>query len=165
MDRPLRGNARQALEAFLGNWAGTTAWQATQWGPARTAAVEVAFSRAAAGLAVTHSYRYTQADGTPYEGHGVFTADPELPDTLYYHVNSMGLPPEPPARASWHGGTLTLERRSERGTARHTFRVEDGVLTHTAGFRLGRAGEFVQFMTMVCRRAPEEASPGAAVGT
>lgn len=154
MDRPLRGSACEALEAFLGRWAGTTQWPATPWGPARAAASEVTFSRAAAGLAVTHGYRHTEADGTAYEGHGVFTADPVHPDTLCYQVNSMGLPPEPPARARWQGGALTLERRSERGTARHTFRVEGGVLTHTAGFRLGRAGEFIPFMTTVCRRVP-----------
>jgi hypothetical protein len=112
---------------------------------------------------VTHGYRQTEADGTRYEGHGVFTVDPGHPDTLYYHVNSMGLPPERPARASWQGGTLTLERRSERGTARHTFRVEEGVLTHTAGFRLGRASEFTPFMTTVCRRVPEEVPQGTAV--
>jgi hypothetical protein len=162
MDRPLRGSAQQTLEAFLGHWAGTTQWQATPWGPARTATVEVTFGRAAAGLAVTHGYRHTDADGTRYEGHGVFTVDPVHPEILFYHVNSLGLPPEAPARASFQGGTLTLERRSDRGTARHTFRVEGGVLTHAAGLRLGKATEFTPFMTTVCRRV-QEVPQGAAV--
>jgi hypothetical protein len=70
----------------------------------------------------------------------------------------MGLPPEAPARASWQDGTLTMERRSERGTSRHTFRVDDGVLTHTAGLRLGSASEFTPFMTTVCRRVPQDAA-------
>lgn len=157
MHRPPAGSAYQALEAFLGRWTGTTEWAATPWGPARAAAVELTFARTAAGLAVTHSYRHTDPDGTRSEGHGVFTLDPDRPDTLWYHVNTMGLPRETPARASWQEGTLTVERRSGRGVARHTFRVDDGVLTHSAGLRLGAATDFTPFMTSVCRRAPETA--------
>ena len=141
VDRPLPGSACEALEAFLGHWTGTTHWEATAWGPARNADTEIIFSPAAAGLAVTQSYRHTDADGTRSEGHGVFTSDPDHPDTFWYHVNSLGLPPEAPARASVDGGTLTVERRSDRGTARHTFRVEDGELTHAAGLRLANLAQ------------------------
>ncbi|MET1021856.1 MAG: DUF1579 domain-containing protein [Arthrobacter sp.] len=158
MDRPLPGSAHESLEAFLGHWTGTTQREATPWGPARTAAIEVTYARAAAGLAVTQTYRHTDADGTRSEGHGVFTMDPDRPDTLWYHVNSMGLPPEPPARAIWLEDTLTLERRSDRGTSRHIFRVAGGVLTHSAGLRLGAAHDFTPFMTSVCRRVAEEPS-------
>ena len=158
MDRPLPGSAHEALEGFLGQWRGTTQWEATVWGPARTTAADVVFARAAAGLAVTMSYRHTEIDGSKTEGVGVFTTDPAHPDTLWYHVNSMGLPPEAPARASWQDGTLTIERRSDRGTSRHTLRVEDGQLTHAAGLRLGHASEFIPFMTTVCRRVPETAA-------
>ena len=145
------------LGHFLGHWTGTTHWEATAWGPARTAESEIVFASAAAGLAVTHSYRHTDADGTRSEGHGVFTTDPDHPETLWYHVNSMGLPPEAPARAGWEDGTLTVERRSDRGTARHTFRIDDGVLTHAAGLRLGQASGFTPFMATVCRRVDEDA--------
>ncbi|MDQ0756950.1 DUF1579 domain-containing protein [Arthrobacter sp. B3I4] len=158
MDGELPGSAPEALEAFLGQWSGTTQWEATAWGPARTASAEVVFARAAAGLAVTMSYRHTDADGSRTDGVGVFTVDRSRPDILWYHVNSLGLPPERPARASWQDGTLTIERRSDRGTARHTFTVEDGVLTHAAGLRLGSAEEFIPFMTTVCRRVPETAA-------
>ncbi|MEO3932688.1 hypothetical protein WMO79_07735 [Micrococcaceae bacterium Sec7.4] len=51
-----------------------------------------------------------------------------------------------------------MERRSDRGTSRHTFRVDDGVLTHSAGLRLGSASEFTPFMTSVCRRAAADAA-------
>lgn len=157
MDRPPPGSALEALQVFLGYWAGTTHWENTPWGPARSADVAMSFESAAAGLAVTASYRHTEADGRTTEGHGVFTADKDRPDTLWYHVNSLGLPPEAPARAGWHEGSLVVERRSERGIARHTFRVDGGVLTHTAGLRLGAAGRFTPFLTSVCRRVPESA--------
>ncbi|MCU1531846.1 MAG: hypothetical protein JWO49_1417 [Arthrobacter sp.] len=155
MGQLLPRNANQALEVFLGHWTGITRWEATAWGPARSADVAISFARAAAGLAVAASYRHTGADGSHTEGHGVFTVDPNRPDTLWYHVNSMGLPPEAPARASWQEGILTVERRSGRGTARHTFQVDGAVLTHAAGLRLGRAIDFTPFMTSVCQRVPE----------
>ena len=161
MDRPPPGSAIEALQAFLGHWAGATRWEATPWGPARSAGVEMDFTRAAAGLAVTASYRHTEADGSITEGHGVFTVAKDRPDKLWYHVNSLGLPPEAPAPASWSGGTLTVERRSDRGVARHTFRVDDGVLTHSAGLRLGSASGFTPFLTSVCRRVPETVRPPA----
>lgn len=157
MDRLLPGSAHGALEAFLGHWSGTTQWEATSWGPARTASAEVVFARAAAGLAVTMSYRHTDADGVLTEGVGAFTTDPGHPGLMLYHVNTVGQPREAPARASWQDGTLTIERRSGRGTARHTLRIDDGLLTYTAGLRLGNASGFSPFMTTVCRRVPEPA--------
>ncbi|MEO5780912.1 MULTISPECIES: DUF1579 domain-containing protein [Arthrobacter] len=162
MDRPLPVGAYEALKQFLGQWAGTTQWQSTPWGPARSAAAGVTFSRTGAGLAVTLSYHHSNADGTHTEGHGVFTVDPDHPDTLWYRVNSLGLPPEPPARAGWRDGTLTVERHSGHGTARHTYRIADGLLTHTAAVRLGSAGTFTPVMTSVYRRRP--AGAGAAAG-
>jgi hypothetical protein len=161
MDRPpLPGSAQEALEAFLGRWVGTTQWAATQWGPARTTAAEMTFSRVAAGFAVTASYCHTEADGNRTEGQGVFTAYPDHPDMLLYFVNSRGLPREPPAQASWLDGILTVDRRSERGTARHTFEVVGNVMTHSAGLRLGAATEFTRFMTSVGQRAPDS-GPGS----
>lgn len=101
---------------------------------------------------MVQSYRHSEPDGSHFEGHGVFTVDPDHGDTLWYYVDSMGRPPAAPARGTWHNGTLTVERQSNRGTARHTFRVDDGVLTHSAELRLGDAPDFSPFMTSVCTR-------------
>lgn len=152
MNGPLKSHANTALEAFLGHWRGSTELAASPWGPARTADAEVTFSRAAGGYALVQSYRHLEPDGTHFEGHGVFAVDPDHGDTLWYYVDSMGRPPEAPARGHWLDGTLRLERRSPRGTARHTFKVDGGVLTHTAELRLGDAATFSPFMISVCRR-------------
>ena len=66
----------------------------------------------------------------------MFTLDPDHPDTVWYHMDSVGQPREAPTRCTWHGGVLTVERRNGRDTSRHTFRVDDGVLTHTSEVRL-----------------------------
>jgi hypothetical protein len=153
MDQPQPGTAHEALEIFVGRWLGTTELAASPWGPARTATAEVTFTRAAGGFAVVQSYRHTEADGTHFEGHGVFTVDPDHDETLWYYVDSMGRPPAAPARGAWHDSTLTVERRSDRGTARHTFRVDQGVLTHTTELRLGETQDFQPFMTSICHRA------------
>jgi len=153
MEQPQPGTAHEALEIFVGRWLGTTELAASPWGPARTATAEVTFTRAAGGFAVVQSYRHTEADGTHFEGHGVFTVDPDHDETLWYYVDSMGRPPAAPARGVWHDSTLTVERRSDRGTARHTFRVDQGVLTHAAELRLGEAQDFQPFMTSICHRA------------
>ncbi|WP_395402745.1 DUF1579 family protein [Arthrobacter sp. UC242_113] len=153
MDQPQPGTAHEALEIFVGRWLGTTELAASLWGPARTATAEVTFTRAAGGFAVVQSYRHTEADGTHFEGHGVFTVDPDHDETLWYYVDSMGRPPAAPARGVWHDSTLTVERHSDRGTARHTFRVDQGVLTHTAELRLGETQDFQPFMTSICHRA------------
>jgi len=152
MDRPHPGTAQEELEVFLGHWSGITHIEATPRRPARTAEAELTFTKAAAGYAVLQSYRHTEMDGIRFERHGMFTMDPDHPDTVWYHVDSVGLPREAPTRCSWHGGVLIVERRNGRDMSRHTFRVDDGVLTHTSEVRLADATAFAPFMTSVCRR-------------
>jgi len=151
MDRPHPGTAEE-LKVFLGHWTGTTRIEATPRRPARTAAAELTFTAAAAGYAVLQSYRHTESDGIRFERHGMFTVDPDHTGTVWYHVDSVGQPRETPTRCSWHGGVLTVERHTGRDTSRHTFRVDDGVLTHTSEVRLADAPAFAPFMTSVCRR-------------
>lgn len=177
MNRRLTGATLGVLADFLGRWSGTTRWEATAWGPARSAAAEVEFARAAGGLAVTVAFRHTEADGGVATVTGVLTEDPRHPGALLYELHGarasvVGLPPggwtqagraqegrslEAPALAAWDDGVLTIERRSARGTARHTLQVRDGELIHSAGLRLGAAGDFTPFMTTVCRRVPAAA--------
>jgi len=153
MNFPQSGTVHAVLENFLGHWRGTTRLAASSWGPERTAVAEISFTRAAGGFAVVQSYRHTEAGGSHFEGHGVFTVDPDHNDVLWYHVDSMGLPPGTPARCTWLDGVLRVERHSDSGIARHTFRVDGDVLIHTAELRLGEGQDFVPFMTSECRRA------------
>ena len=153
MNSPQTGAVHTVLENFLGHWRGTARVAASAWGPEHTAAAEVTYTRAAGGYAVVQSYRHVEADGSHFEGHGVFTIDPDHDGVLWYYVDSMGLPPAGPARCSWVDGVLRVERRTERETARHTFRVDGEVLTHTIELRFGADQNFVPFMTSECRRA------------
>ncbi|MDE8670057.1 DUF1579 family protein [Pseudarthrobacter sp. H3Y2-7] len=153
MTHPQPGTVHAVLEDFLGRWRGTTRIAASAWAPEHTASAEVNYTRAAGGYAVVQSYRHTEPDGSHFEGHGVFTVDPDHNDVLWYYVDSLGQTPAAPSRCMWQDGVLRVERRSDRGTARHTFRVDDGVLTHTAELRFGDSAGFIPFMTSECRRA------------
>jgi hypothetical protein len=153
MNPPQPGTVHTVLEDFLGHWRGTTHLASSAWGPERSAVAEISFTRAAGGFAVVQSYRHTEANGSHFDGHGVFTVDPDHQDVLWYYVDSMGLQPGAPARCIWVDGVLRVERHSDRGSARHTFRVNGGVLTHTAELRFGDSKDFVPFMTSECRRA------------
>ena len=146
-------SAAESLEAFLGRWRGSAELAASPSGPARTVEAEVVFTKTAGGHAVVQSYRHLEADGSHFEGHGVFTVDPDHGDTLWYYVDSIGKPPEAPARGHWQGGTLTLERHSQRGTSRHSFRIDGGELVHRGSLRMGKAPEFTAFLSARFRKA------------
>ncbi|MGJ3192514.1 DUF1579 domain-containing protein [Paenarthrobacter nitroguajacolicus] len=152
MELPSSGQAAEILRDFIGHWRGITEIAASPWGSARTAEAEVVFTKAAGGYAVVQSYRHREADGAHFEGHGMFTVDRDHGETLWYYVDSMGRPPASPVRGTWTAGTLTLDRRTTDGVARHTFRVEDGVLVHTADVRLEGTAGFSPLLKSVFRR-------------
>ncbi|QSZ50954.1 DUF1579 family protein [Arthrobacter sp. D5-1] len=153
MDLPSSGQAAELLQDFIGHWRGITEIAASPWGSARTAEAEVVFTKAAGGYAVVQSYRHREADGTHFEGHGMFTVDRDHGDTLWYYVDSLGRSPASPVRGAWNAGTLTLDRRTADGVARHTFRVEDGVLVHTADLRLEGTPDYSPLLRSFFRKA------------
>jgi hypothetical protein len=111
------------------------------------------YTPVAGGSAVVQTYRHAEADGRHFEGHGIFTVDPDHQDILWYYVDSLDLPAGAPERCTWHDGVLRVERHSHRGSARHTFRLDGDTLIHTAEFRLGDAEDYIPFLMSECRRA------------
>lgn len=158
-----------ALAALLGHWRGTTDIPAGPWGPARTVEAELTYRRLAGGFAVVQTYRHIEADGSHYEGHGIFTLDPQHQDVLWYYVDTMGPVPDGPTRCVVHDGVLRVERRSDGGWTRHTLSVDGDLLTHVAEIRSGAAstlqegGGYRPLMTSRYRRVADEA--GTVPGT
>ncbi len=137
-DQPLHDHP--ALAGLLGHWRGSTHLAAGPWGPERTVDAEVTYRRVAGGFAVVQSYRHVEADGTHFEGHGMFTVDPDHQDVLWYYVDSAGPAPDAPARCQWHEGVLRVERRGNAGWTRHTLRADGGVLRHVTELRTHTGG-------------------------
>jgi hypothetical protein len=112
---PELGPAHDRLAAFEGTWIGTERLAPSPWSPGGIANAELRFVTAAGGFALAHDY----ASDAGLTGHGVFSAAGET--VLWHWFDSIGHPPEAPARGGWDGDTLTLTRTTPRGTNRTTF--------------------------------------------
>jgi hypothetical protein len=84
---------------------------------------------------VVQSYSHREPDGTHFEGHGIFTVDPDHQDVFWYYVDNAGPAPAAAVRCTWHNGALRVERRGGAGWTRHTLRVDGDVLTHVTELR------------------------------
>ncbi|MEV7093419.1 DUF1579 family protein [Amycolatopsis sp. NPDC051045] len=146
MDMPRLGPAHDALKAFVGGWTGTEELAASPWAPASTAHADCEYRLALNGFAVLQHYRQRREDGAEFLGHNVFTVDPDTGETLWYGFDSYGFPPESPARGSWTGATLTLEKKTARGAARHRLTPEGATLTHEIDVRMGENDAFSPFL-------------------
>ena len=81
----------------------------------RTGHASMTFSLAAGGFALVQDYR----SDTGLTGHGVFSAGEDA--VLWHWFDSIGHPPELPARGAFDGDALVLERTTPRGrTARRS---------------------------------------------
>src|SRR5690606_2523481 len=112
------GVSLDGLGFLVGELTGREEVSATPWaegGPATARATgEWALD---GGLLVQHHVQ--ERDGAAVFGTlNVFTTDPATGDVLLYAFDSVGYPPEPAARGTWHGEEQVLERTTERGSAR-----------------------------------------------
>jgi hypothetical protein len=135
VERTSPSRAPRALAGFLGHWRGSTRFASGAWGPERTVDAEVTYTPVAGGSAVVQSYSHREPDGTHFEGHGIFTVDPDHQDVFWYYVDNAGPAPAAAARCTWHNGALRVERHGGAGWTRHTLRVDGDVLTHVPELR------------------------------
>lgn len=135
MEGPEVQGGHPALTALLGHWRGRTRMASGPWGPERTVDAQVSYSQVAGGQGLVQSYRHLEPDGSHFEGHGIFAADPVRNDVLWYYVDSTGEPPGTAARCTWRNGILRVERHSAAGWTHHSIWIEDGVLTHVTELR------------------------------
>jgi Protein of unknown function (DUF1579) len=135
MEPPKITATHERLAALAGRWRGREERAASPWAPGGPAEATLELRRAAAGFVLVEDYA-SRRDGRPdLSGHGVFSVDPETEDVLWHWFDSIGFAPGEPARGSWAGDRLVLERSSPRGTNRTTWSVEGGELQQTVAFR------------------------------
>jgi hypothetical protein len=101
----------------------------------------MSFAVAAGGFAVVQDY----ASDSGLTGHGVFSVSSD--EVLWHWFDSIGYPPEVPARGAFEGDALVLERTSPRGVNRTTFALVgpslrqcvefDGAVVAEASYRRG----------------------------
>ena len=81
---------RELFWPLLGNWTGVE-----QLADAGTARAMITFKLDVADRVVLQDYRQVRADGAELSGHGVFLADPDTAELLWWFFDSSGTPPTP----------------------------------------------------------------------
>ena len=108
------------LQALAGRFAGTDEIHASAWGPGETARVAMSAEWEIGGRVLVQRWQDSRADDV-FELMNVFMADPANGEVLLYVFDTLGYPPDPPARGSWDGDRLQLQRKTERGESQIEF--------------------------------------------
>ena len=146
MDMPKPGPEHARFKRFVGKWTGDEQLSESPWGPGGAAIGRVEMREACDGMAFVQDY-VEEKDGKPsFRGHGVFTIDPENGDTLWWWFDSMGFPPDPPARGRWNGDVLLFEKKTPRGEARYQFTYAGDVYEFRIENRFPGQKDFAVFM-------------------
>ena len=111
MDMPRPGPDHAKLMRLAGRWAGDEVLAPSPWGPGGPAHGATTLSVDLDGMALVQEYEETK-DGQPmFHGHGVFVIDPHGSDVLWWWFDSMGFPPDGPARGRWDGERHRTQKR------------------------------------------------------
>ncbi|MEI9905957.1 MAG: hypothetical protein WDN06_20150 [Asticcacaulis sp.] len=114
------------LDPLIGLWKGDGEISASPWSRPGTCRGRWSFRFDPARRNLIHTYEESRADGSAFDGHGVFCADPDSEDLLWFWFDSYGFPPMEPARGELRQGVLVLTKHTPRGVGRSTFRLGKG---------------------------------------
>ncbi|MER8709223.1 DUF1579 family protein [Mesorhizobium sp. M0323] len=111
----------QRLRALVGAWRGEEEVSATNWADGGTASSEILAEAQFGGLFVVQRYRQRRDGTVSFGAYSVFGFDQQNKIVTMHQFDSMGFVPMSPAKGSWNGTELVLERSSQRGSARVTY--------------------------------------------
>lgn len=136
MDMPKPGPEHALLARLIGDYEGDEELQPSPWGDGGPARGRGSYRSITDGMAITQDYEEEKDGAIVFKGHGVFSIDPENGDVLWWWFDSMGFPPDAPARGRWEGDTLTLHKTTPRGDGRYVYRL------HTNGYEFSIENRF-----------------------
>jgi hypothetical protein len=146
MEMPKTGPAHARLLAFVGEWEGEETVAPSPWGPGGAAFGRMSFRADLDGFAIIQDYIEQKDSRITFRGHGVLTVDPETQEILWYWFDSIGFPPDAPARGHFEGDMLTLNRVSPRGASRYVYRITSNACEFSIENKLLGDAEFKVFM-------------------
>jgi hypothetical protein len=146
-----------ALGALAGTFVGTDEIHASRWSAGGTARVEIAGGWEIDGTLLVQRWRDTRPEDV-FELVNVFMEDPATDEVLLYAFDTLGYPPDPPARGAWDGDRLVLRRESERGQSRVEFIPTDGGFRWSKWFRPSAAAPWQPVIDGELRRVEGEDS-------
>jgi hypothetical protein len=117
VESPIAGQ----LLFLAGSLSGPEEAYASSWTEASSAVGSVHGQFELAGTVVVQHQTH-ERDGTgSFQALNVFMVDPATEEILLYCFDTVGFPPDPPARGTWHGEDLVLDRSTARGSSRTTY--------------------------------------------
>lgn len=146
MDMPKPGPEHARLAALVGSWEGEEQLQPSPWGPGGTATGRGVYRSVTDGMAIVQDYEEEKDGAIVFRGHGVFTIDPANGDVLWWWFDSMGFPPDGPARGRWDGDTLILNKSTPRGDGRYRYRLNGDRYEFSIENRFPEQEDFCLFM-------------------
>lgn len=153
MDMPKPGVEHARLARFAGAWSGEETLMPSPWGPGGAATGRSTLAMAVDGLVLLHDYVEEIEGQVRFRAHGVFAVDPSTQEVLWWWFDSMGFPPDPPARGRWESdAVLRLGKATPRGEARYEFRLGQDAYDLRIQTRLPGQAEFATFMEGRYRR-------------
>ena len=152
MELPQPGPEHARLGRFAGTWSGEENLEPSPWGPGGTAQGRGVYQMVTDGMALVQDYAETRGGAVAFRGHGVFTIDPQSREVLWWWFDSMGFPPDGPARGTWVDETLTLTRNTPRGDSRYVFVWHGDSYEFSIENRFPGQSDFALFMRALYRR-------------
>jgi hypothetical protein len=135
-----------SLEPFIGYWSGESEVSVNPWTKSGLNKGRWAFRFDDARKNVIDDYEQSGPDGSGFDGHGVFCADPDSEDLCGFWFDDRGFPPFNPLRGQWHDNKLVLHGDSPRGHSRSTLYVENKVLFYIVERRLPDSEDYTDIL-------------------
>lgn len=121
MEMPKPSADHERLEKLAGTWKGTETMHPSPWDPAGGEALGITRARVALnGFAVIVDYEQSREGKSTFQGHGVYTWDPQAGEVVLHWFDCMGQGTEE-FRGAWDGDRLQLESRNPMGFARMSY--------------------------------------------
>ena len=143
---PKAGPTHARLLAFAGEWEGTESVEPSSWGKGGPATGRTSFRGDLDGFAMIQDSVQLKDSLVTFRGHGVFTVDPQTQEVLWYWFDSVGFPPDLPARGRFEGNVLTLLRVTPRGSARYVHEITANDYRFSVENKFPGDGDFKLFM-------------------
>lgn len=146
MDMPKPGPEHERLMRFGGRWRGDEVLAPSPWGAGGPAIGNTTLRASLDGMALLQDYEEEKDGAVVFHGHGIFMIDPAGTDVLWWWFDSMGFPPEGPARGRWDGDVLLFEKTTPMGDGRYRYEFFGDRYTFAMSNRFPGQADFTEMM-------------------
>lgn len=143
-------------DLLLGHFTGVDELHASPWSEAQTATVEMRCTAALGGKLIVMRVTEARTAGI-FEAVNDFMIDQGTGEVLLYGFDTLGYPPDPPARGRFDHAGLTLHRSTARGDSCTVFASTPTGLHWSKDFRPSRGAPWQRVVTGDVRRVSTSA--------